>query len=350
MDKVKVSVIIPVYNAASTLRRCINSALSQTLDKIEVICVDDGSSDGSAELLDSISDPRVRVIRQENKFAGAARNAGIMAAAGDYITFLDADDIYYSDNVLNKLYRCAARHNADMVKGGFRYIDNDSKTISSDDFSRNSSIGILIRVNPKFRSHPKRFMHTADVPWNGIYRKKFLVQNDILFNGLKCVNDHSFYIHCLIKAQKMRFVYTNTVLYTINQNNSLVAAKLQNFTSQIQSYKIVEGICRSEPDNIRRAIMRQELAGVFSLYERLDSAAKGSAREELSELLHNVDEQTIGRDYLRSFEWAELYSEIRYGTSIKREKLPLLRRISECYQEHGAVYTLKTIFRRFTGG
>lgn len=90
----KVSVIIPVYNAEEFVEKCVRSVLSQTLSDLEVICIDDGSVDGSPRILDALSaeDRRVRVIHQENRGIGPARNAGIEAARGEYVHFLDADD------------------------------------------------------------------------------------------------------------------------------------------------------------------------------------------------------------------------------------------------------------------
>ena len=95
MSSVQVSIIIPVYNAASWLGACLDSVLGQTLRNIEVICVDDGSTDGSAGILEACAarDPRVRVLRQpENAGQGAARNRGLEESVGEYAYFMDADD------------------------------------------------------------------------------------------------------------------------------------------------------------------------------------------------------------------------------------------------------------------
>ena len=348
MNGIKVTVIIPVYNAEKTLRRCIESVCAQTLKEIEIICVDDGSTDTSAELLRKIagSDSRIKVLYQENRYAGVARNNGINAAQGRYVTFMDADDVYYSDSVLQALYRTAERHSADMVKGRFCYLDYKSGEQSSDDFSRNSSVDGFIMLNPVFRRRPERFVHAADVPWNGLYRRDFLLQNGIEFNNLVCVNDHSFYIGCLLKARKIRFVRTKTVLYTINRDGSLVSAKPSHFSSQTDSYRIVDAMCREEPADVRRAVMRQELVGVFSLYNRLDSAARDTLRSVFTEFLRCVDEEVIGADFLSSFEWAEQYSLLRYGTEIKRRRLPLIRRAADCCREHGAGYTIRRMLHR----
>ena len=120
------SVIIPVYNAEKYLRGCMDSVLSQTLRELEVICVDDGSTDGSAAILEEYAekDSRVRVLRQENKGAGAARNLGI-DAKGEYVAFVDADDSLCPDS-LEPLYRQAKRTGADVIRS--RAYDCDAQT------------------------------------------------------------------------------------------------------------------------------------------------------------------------------------------------------------------------------
>ncbi|MFZ1988674.1 MAG: glycosyltransferase family 2 protein, partial [Alphaproteobacteria bacterium] len=96
----RVSVVIPVYNRANLICRAVESVLRQTYSPYEVIVVDDASSDKSAAIAEAIRDPRVQVIRNEvNRGGGAARNIGIDAALGDYIAFLDSDDMWHRDKL-----------------------------------------------------------------------------------------------------------------------------------------------------------------------------------------------------------------------------------------------------------
>ena len=103
-----VSVIIPVYKAEKYLRQCLDSICGQTLKDIEIICVDDGSTDSSPEILKEYreKDERVIVVRQENAGAGAARNKGLDISKGKYLSFLDADDFFEPD-MLEEAFRCA---------------------------------------------------------------------------------------------------------------------------------------------------------------------------------------------------------------------------------------------------
>ena len=114
-----VSVIIPVYQTKEYLKECIDSVLSQKYRELEIILVDDGSTDGSGALCDTFAgtDPRMRVIHKENGGLSSARNAGIEASAGEYITFIDSDDMV-ADCMIEEMVRLAQSENADLVKIG----------------------------------------------------------------------------------------------------------------------------------------------------------------------------------------------------------------------------------------
>ena len=111
---VKVSVIVPVYNSYNYLDKCINSLMNQTLNDIEIVCVDDGSTDDSLKKLNSFKDDRVKVIHKENGGQASARNVGILKATGDYILFIDSDD-YVELDMCEKLYNYASQKKCDIV-------------------------------------------------------------------------------------------------------------------------------------------------------------------------------------------------------------------------------------------
>ena len=123
-----VSVIIPVYNAAEFLKDGLNSLLKQTLREIEIICVDDGSTDGSLVILKEFekADARIRVIHQENQGAGAARNNGMDVARGKYLAFLDADD-FFEKNMLKAAYDRAEETEAEVCVFNADLYDHTEK-------------------------------------------------------------------------------------------------------------------------------------------------------------------------------------------------------------------------------
>ena len=122
----KISVIVPVYNCAPYVERCIRSILEQTYSNLEVICIDDGSTDDSGKILDVLAceDARIRVIHQKNAGASAARNAGIDIATGELITFVDSDDAIEPD-MYETLIPHFADENVDIVHCGYKRIRLD---------------------------------------------------------------------------------------------------------------------------------------------------------------------------------------------------------------------------------
>lgn len=180
------SVVIPVYEAKTCLGRCVESWLAQTEKNLELILVDDGSSDGSADLCDLYAeqDARVRAIHQENAGVSAARNAGIDAANGEYLLFTDSDD-YVAQNYLERMSICMETSNADLVLCGFHHLYDgaDLRKIPGD-----TRIFVLEEGAEDFLSlYEQSFLN---MPWNKLYKKcltgrfdtSLSLGEDLLFN------------------------------------------------------------------------------------------------------------------------------------------------------------------------
>jgi len=122
MNSVHISVVIPLYNKRAYIRRAVGSVLTQSFSDFELIVIDDGSTDGSHEMLADVSDPRLKLIRQQNAGEGAARNSGIAAAAADWVALLDADDMWLEDH-LQELWSLIARFpDSGLVATGSREV------------------------------------------------------------------------------------------------------------------------------------------------------------------------------------------------------------------------------------
>ena len=127
MNNPKISVIIPVYNVERYLSECLNSIINQTLKEIEIICVNDGSTDSSLSILkeNASKDDRIKIIDKENEGQGYARKVGLDIATGEYILFCDSDDYYAELTVFEELYNCIAEAKTDLVVFNFyRLINN----------------------------------------------------------------------------------------------------------------------------------------------------------------------------------------------------------------------------------
>jgi glycosyltransferase involved in cell wall biosynthesis len=141
---VKISVIIPVYNIEDYLKECLDSIVNQSLDDIEIICVNDGSTDSSLDILKEYgnADSRVRIISQENKGIGCARNTALTSVKGEYVYFMDGDDILELD-ALEKLYNLAVERDVDFIMFKISNFNEDTGEIIDDEFPEIIDHGML---------------------------------------------------------------------------------------------------------------------------------------------------------------------------------------------------------------
>lgn len=241
----KVSVIIPVYNVEEYLKKCLDSVVNQTLKEIEIICIDDGSTDNSLKILKQYAkkDKRITVIKQKNLHAGVARNAGLAVAKGEYVHFLDSDDWIDADTY-DKLYKIAKKHKCSFVKfKSYSYDEQTHQVVSSyftdiNYMQENTFVSIDEDAQTALRM--------SDAPWSGIYKLSFLNDNNIRFDNFICANDTGFYYRCLLKSRKFYFVTDRFVYYRINNNKSLIGIRPLNFDCQIKLHKRILQIAKDE--------------------------------------------------------------------------------------------------------
>ena len=173
----KISVIIPVYNQERFLSKCLDSVLNQDLEDIEIICVDDGSTDSTYSILQSYAskDARVKILRQENKFAGSARNLGLSVASGEYIHFLDSDD-YLFPNIYKKIYHTLKENNLEMVKFRAKVLDDETRETQIHNWTELVSIVPKDQFNKvlSFKTDAKFLISLPDTCWSGMYSLEFL--------------------------------------------------------------------------------------------------------------------------------------------------------------------------------
>lgn len=221
-EEIRVSVIIPVYNGERYLRPCLDAVQRQTLKEFEVICIDDGSTDGSLKILKEFEerDKRFRVICQENGGAAKARNHGLTLAKGRYLSFLDADD-YFETEMLEKAYEAAERENADLVVfRGDRYDDTLEKTVPMEYSIKRHQ---LPEENPfSYRDVPEHiFTVFVGWAWDKLYRAEFVKNAGLFFQELRTSNDLRFVFASLVKAERIYVMKDLLVHHRIHVKGSL---------------------------------------------------------------------------------------------------------------------------------
>lgn len=227
-----VSIIMPVYNTEKYLDECIASVVKQTFKDLEIICVDDGSTDNSLEILKkyAIADKRIKIIEQNNCGAGKARNIGMSIANGEYLLFLDADDFFELDyiekaynHIINSqaeicLVRCNAYNEITKKYSNMQWTIKDewldnSKNIFNKDNINNGGI----------------FNFVVGWTWDKLFKAEFVRKNGILFQEQRTTNDAFFVFILMSLAEKICYIDEILVHYRRNVKTSLSATREKSY-------------------------------------------------------------------------------------------------------------------------
>lgn len=235
----KLSVIIPVYNCEKYLRQCLDSVINQSLTDIEIICVDDGSTDASAAILAEYSarDGRMKVINQPNSGAGAARNNGLAAAQGEYILFLDSDDWFEAD-YFEAAFRKIEADNADICICGYESFDDKTGRMLASNWEKKKNILPENSFSPGEYSN-RIFQLTDGQVWDKLYRHSFIIQSDVRFPELKAAEDTAFAYQTLIQAERITVLHRAFVHYRINRAGSVSKSFAESPNAPFDSFKLV---------------------------------------------------------------------------------------------------------------
>lgn len=233
----KVSVIVPVYNVEKYLARCLDSLVAQTLEDIEIICVNDGSTDNSADILAKYAekDERITVITQSNAGLSNARNAGIDIATGDYIGFLDSDDFIEKD-FYEKLYDSAMQNNADVACASI-IRENEKKR---KELIKYDNVIVKSGISEKF-ALVKAPEHCY--VWNKIYKTNVLKEKEIRFIGGLIYEDMPFTADVLTKMGDVVCVPNTKYHYWVHNESLIKVASDKSRADKIFSKKYLLNLC-----------------------------------------------------------------------------------------------------------
>ncbi len=251
-----VSVIIPVHNGETHLAQCLASVRSQTLADFEAIVVDDASVDSSAAVAAEVAavDPRFRVLDGPGVgSAGAARNAGLAVATGDYLAFLDADDLF-APTLLAELHAKAVADDADVVASKFTLLQQATGELSPANWSLRLEYLPHRRPFHPFEVADQLFFAVNPAAWNKLFRRRFVVEQGLQFQPLPRVNDAGFTYLALARASRITYLDRALVTYRTGTDTSLQA------TLDASPLAFVDAL-----RGIRAGL---EEAGLFVTYER----------------------------------------------------------------------------------
>lgn len=381
MGAIKVSVIIPVYNVQEYLQECLDSILGQTLKEIEVICIDDGSTDKSYDILMEYQkkDSRIIVLQQENQGAGIARNKGLDIARGEYLSFLDADD-FFDKEMLKKSYMKALDNDCDIVMFRHNRYDHQSK--------KKYDLSHMMR---KDKFPDQDVFNANDISgnfyftiygwtWDKLFKKAFIDQLKIKFQSTRIYNDMFFTYSAIVAASKLSYMNdvlmfqrvnrTGSITKSVNSNwqciiEALVAVKcflvINNFYNNVKVrfleyaiqmiYFTIKQLDDSEKRNMSMALLSIgfKLLGFKTITDV--SMLKTDSSRSLVEIVNKHNEnktlcdETIILEYEKKIHNIECSKSYKIGRIITFAPRKVRGGIC-CLKEHGVMYTLRRILEK----
>lgn len=257
-ESCKVSIILPIYNMAPCLRETIDSLVNQTFRDIEFICINDGSTDNSLEMLKSYErdDDRFVVYDQQNRGQALTRNFGLSVASGEYVLLLDADDVY-EESFVKKMVDRAEETGADIVV--CRSLEYDDKTEAIRDAPYAVKID-QVPVTDPFSVHDMKdciFTAFSGWAWDKLYRRSFIEKHSLVFPDLHNSEDLYFVYLSLVQAQKISLVDEELVLHRVDREGSVSNSREK---SPLAFY---ESLCMLKRELLHKVDFYEELSWGF---------------------------------------------------------------------------------------
>ena len=365
-----VSVVVPVYNSENVLRETLESILGQTLREIEVICVDDGSTDRSLEIMREYAakDPRLIILSQPHANAGAARNIGLSRARGIYLSFLDSDDLFESD-MLEKAYAEARWTDADIVAYRCDFY------LSEMDLYEDATWTIQKDLLPSHRPFSltdvenNAFLLFNSWAWDKLFRRDFVLKNNLQFQEQRTTNDLYFVLSAVVAAKRISVLDNVFVHQRIKSRSSLNTTREQSwecFYHALIAFKTrltEQAIFLQYEQDYTNLALHVALWNLNTLTYPMQEICYNTLKMVGFEKLGIIDHeeayffnkkeyrqlQTIMmQPYDKAFPHAKNDHEARFNGGLLDNIGRVLRSTMQCCREHGLKYTIKTFTRRLS--
>ena len=355
---IKVSVIIPVYNVELYLRECLDSIINQTLKEIEIICIDDCSSDNSYSILEEYSniDNRVKIFRNKiNIGPGPSRNIGIRASQGEYISFIDSDD-FISTDYLEILYLTAQEYNSDIVNtlNIYKYFDSNNKcrfwshlNIMELNYLKYETYYPLENYN-LYNSVEK----ITTGPCNKIFRKKFIIDNDVFFmdDRIGMFEDADFILRLLLNKPNVSFNNIAEYFYRQIDTSSMhiLEYSLEHCISAFNHFNNTLSYCLDKFPSLFNLVSIKVYDSIFYIFNLVDTYIKRDLYIYVYKIISrmHITEEDLASEYYsyedRYNEYCIIISSPSYDKYIVNKNIFLLR--SEITMVNNKINDLSSYF------
>ena len=308
----KVSIIMPVYNASEFLPKTIESVSKQTLKDIELVCVNDGSTDDSLDVLNELKKYHdfIKIVSQENQGPSVARNTGLKNASGDFVGFLDSDDVFLDEKALENMYNLAIDKNLNVVSSNFTFVDPDyniegNPHYKNGDYAYFDSYGVI---------HPKEY----GIPYcftKAIFNREFLISHNIDFPDIKAGEDPIFLANVFSNISEIGTVPLTLYGYNHTQGGG-VNAKINTYDKKNDYIQHFKDVCE--------ILTQTGLHDISAFYKihlfRFLNWADNAQDSEIIEIFNDVwgiDNKTFDEsdfNYTRFIVPAKFYFLLKYGS------------------------------------
>lgn len=281
-----VSVIIPAFNAERYIDQCLSSIEGQTYRNIEILLVDDGSTDETLGKvrIHAAADKRIKVLTQENRYAGVARNHGFSHSSGDYVLFLDADDFFLPDMIDCMVKRALSVH-ADVTVCRSSYYDDVTGEVKPIPFCLRYVDAEAVYSGSDLRDVMFRFCNGW--PWDKLYRADFIRESGLAFQDLRTTNDAYFVFMSLILSERIAFADEALVMHRTNNGESLERTRTKSWDNAMRAALAIEdGMKRFGVfDTFERSYLNWFLSFSLWNFQTLSGEARDGFLEKMEELI-----------------------------------------------------------------
>ena len=279
----KVSIILPIYNVDKYLKQSLDSLLNQTLKEIEIICVNDGSTDKCYEILEEYKkkDNRIKVIHTKNQGTGAARNEGLKIATGECIGFVDPDD-WAKSNMFDRLYKLIKEKDCDIVMSMPDGYNEQKQTYEHFPYFCKENFE-CIPTNKIFSWKDLSPFKYPMCVWNKLYKKELFDKYNIDFAQGLDFEDHKVIFGSLLNAEKIYYVPEKLYVYRHNREGSVLSDKNRRLLDQIEIFDIVENIMKETKtfDHLKQDFLTYKIHNMLYYYGDIKEEFKAEFKEKM---------------------------------------------------------------------
>ena len=300
----EISVIVPVYNVDKYLKKCLDSILVQTFSNIEIICVNDGSTDNSRKILEEYKnkDSRIKIVDKKNGGLSSARNAGMKVAVGEYISFIDSDD-WIEPTMLEKLYESMTTHNTDITICAVHQFDEQKQ--QNDDTNKYYTLEYFDESfdNCAFSYEKTRpfIMDVCVMAWNKLYRRSHIDECQAEFPDGLIFEDGPFFFSIFFKTKRVSIVRDFLYNYRINRTGSIIQKAGKKFLDVIDVVELMFNSIKDEPcfNDIKNEFYIRKADDIVYRYDVIGLADKKQFSKKLRVKTFLFDSNIFDFDYIK---------------------------------------------------